>query len=264
MKAVIAIAGASLICLAGFGQTAVRPAVPGVPAAAAPKTPVVTANGTPKSVPTIPAEPKAAKAETLRYSINWPSGLSLGEGTLTSTRAGTDWTFSLQLDAAVPGFPVREKVNSKASADYCSTESEKEFSVGKKKAHEKTTFDQEKLTATRETLEGGGKSDISIPRCTRDALTFLFFVRRELAQGRLPPQQKVLFGAPYQVRVEYMGTQNIQIADAQVQADRLTGTIKGPASDETIEMFFARDAGRTPLLIRAPMAMGKFSMELTR
>jgi hypothetical protein len=41
-------------------------------------------------------------------------------------------------------------------------------------------------------------------------------------------------------------------------------TLKGPASEITFEMFFARDAARTPLVIRVPLTLGTFSMELAR
>ena len=51
---------------------------------------------------------KVAQSETLRYSINWPSGLSLGEGQLSSTRTksseGDRWEFSLNLEKNIkPG-----------------------------------------------------------------------------------------------------------------------------------------------------------------
>jgi len=41
-------------------------------------------------------------------------------------------------------------------------------------------------------------------------------------------------------------------------------TVKGPASETAFEMFFARDAARTPLLVRVPLSMGTFLLELTR
>jgi hypothetical protein len=38
----------------------------------------------------------------------------------------------------------------------------------------------------------------------------------------------------------------------------------GPTSTIKFEMYFARDAARTPLLIRVPLQMGSFAMELVR
>ncbi|MGH9630024.1 MAG: hypothetical protein ACRD7E_17035, partial [Bryobacteraceae bacterium] len=59
--------------------------------------------------------------EILRYTVNWPSGLSLGEGSFSSSKAdgGRKLIFKFRLDAAVPGFPVSESVSSSASPEYC-------------------------------------------------------------------------------------------------------------------------------------------------
>ena len=54
--------------------------------------------------------------ETLRYSVNWPSGVSLGEATLTASSArdakGPErMHFQFDLDAGVPGFAVSDRVS---------------------------------------------------------------------------------------------------------------------------------------------------------
>jgi len=208
-------------------------------------------------------------AESLHYNINWPSGLSLGEATLQSShtqaadKSPEKWSFSLEIDASVPGFTIRDNDKSSASADLCATELDKSFTHGKRKGEERVTFDQEKGSATRETVvSGGGKSDFSIPSCARDALTFIQFARRELAQGRLAPQQQVVFGALYNVRMEFMGTQSIKVNDQKLDADRIVATVKGPSSELTVEIFFSRDAARTPLLAKVPLSLGTFSIEL--
>ena len=133
-----------------------------------------------------------------------------------------------------------------------------------RKADEKIIFDQQNHTASRETQNGGGKSDVPIPSCAKDALTFMQFARSELAQGRLPPQQQVVFGALYSVRIEYTGAQRIKVGEQAADADRILATIKGPTTDLTVEIFFARDAVRTPLLARIPLALGTFTVELIR
>ena len=216
----------------------------------------------------VPVDKATVQTETLHYTINWPSGLSLGEGQLTSTRtksaAGETFTSNLTLEAAIPGFPVRESIKSEADSAYCSIDIAKDSLRGKKASKENTVFDQRKMTATRTTLNGGGKTEISTPTCAKDALAYIFFLRHELAQGRLPLGQKVFYGSAYDLGVQYMGSQKIKIGDTQLDADRLTGTIKGPASQTTVEIFFARDAVRTPLMVNVPLAMGKFSMELVR
>lgn len=203
--------------------------------------------------------------ESLSYSINWPTGLSLGEAHLRAVKDDKRWRFDFSLDAAVPGFAVSDQYHSLANADFCSLELEKQTSHGKRTAHERTVFDYQKGTATRTTLtENGGHTDKDISSCARDALDFLYYARRELAQGRVPPADEVLLGASYTIHLEYSGAQEITLNDKRHQADRVVANVNGPASDARVEIFFDRDPARTPLLIRVPFALGTFSMELVR
>ena len=217
----------------------------------------------------IPATKATFANEQLRYSINWPSGLSLGEGQLSATRSKPDaespdrLALELNIEAAIPGFQVLDHYRSSTSADFCSVEFTKDITHGKKKSEEKTVFDNEKQVATR-TTAGGGKSDLKTPSCGKDALAFLYFVRNELSQGRLPASQPVFFGSAYQIRLEYTGTQSIRLADTPVEADRLTAALKGPSADVNFEIFFLKDKARTPALVRVPFKMGTFYMELVR
>lgn len=206
----------------------------------------------------------SANAESLRYSINWASGLSLGEASLRADKGKDAWDFEVTMDASIPGFALRDDYRAAATLDLCSLELDKTFTHGTKRADEKITFDQQNHTATRQTQNGGGKTDVSIPTCAKDALTFMQFARNELAQGRLAPQQAVVFGAQYNVRVEYTGPQKIKVGDQMTDADRILATIKGPTTDLTVEIFFARDAVRTPVLARIPLSLGSFTVELIR
>jgi Protein of unknown function (DUF3108) len=216
-----------------------------------------------------PTSAPAFENEQLRYSINWPSGLSLGEAELdaSSSKASTGVAEQLHLqfnvDAGIPGFTVVDRYSSAASPDFCSAEFQRNAVHGPKKTDEKTTFDLHSGTATRET-SGGGKTDLSTPQCAKDALTFLYYARHELSQGRIPPAQTVFMGSSYEVRLEYAGTQSIRLADKQVDADRVTASIKGPASSVNVEVFLLKDRTRTPALVRVPLALGTFSMELVR
>ncbi len=212
-----------------------------------------------------------ASGETLHYSINWPSGLSLGEASLRSDRTGEGtasmpgWEFELNLDASVPGFAIRDQYRSTSNIDLCSWQLDKKTARGSRKNEERVTFDPNKTTATRETVRGdqtAGKTEINVPSCARDAMTLLQFVRRELAQGRLPSQQPAILGASYQVRLEYLGNTPVRLGDQQVDADRFRTSIKGPASDFTLELFFARDAVRTPVMVKIPLSLATFTVEL--
>lgn len=207
--------------------------------------------------------------EQLHYSINWPSGLSLGEAQLSASRTklaenGPErLDLNFIVDAAIPLFQVQDRYHSEATSDFCSLLLERKSSHGQRKTEEKTTFDPEKGTAVRET-KGGGKSDIQTPVCGKDALAYLYFLRHELSQGRLPPSQPVYFGSAYQVRVEFAGTQTIRLGDTPVEADRIKASLKGASSDIDFEVFFLKDTARTPALVRVPLSLGTFAMELVR
>jgi hypothetical protein len=112
---------------------------------------------------------------------------------------------------------------------------------------------------------GGGKSEIPLPLCGHDALTYLFFARQQLGQGKVPAAETIVFGGGYRLALQYMGAQSVTVGSAAVQADRVVGSVSLRDNQRyEFEVFFARDAARTPVLIRAPFALGAISMELVR
>jgi len=208
--------------------------------------------------------------EQLTYAINWPSGLNLGEsrlhGALLPASEGSKehMSFGFDLDAAVPGFSVVDKFSATAAGNFCSTEFDKNTRHGQKRAEETTTFDPQASTATRET-KGGGQTKLDTGACAKDALTYLYYVRHELSQGRLPQPATVYFGAPYQIQLEFVGTEGIRLGEqAAVQADHLTGLVKGPSSETHFDIYFLKDSSRTPALVKVPFSLGTFSMELVK
>jgi hypothetical protein len=204
--------------------------------------------------------------ETLRYSLNWPSGLSLGDATFTAHKGQAGWTFDVSVDAGIPGFTIADKYRSSVTPQICSTELDRTIAHGSKKNREKTTFDQDKRKAHRHTTvpANGGESDFDIPSCARDAIAFVYYVRQEMGQGRVAPQQQVFLGSTYNVRLEYTGPQTITSGDKQTVTDHVVTYVKGPKSDFSFEIFFARDAARTPLSVRIPLPVGTLSLELVR
>lgn len=204
--------------------------------------------------------------ESLHYTINYSSGLSLGDANLTAHQTSNGWDFTVTIDAAVAGFNIKDKYTATMIAGFCSTEFQRDTIHGSKSAREKTTFDQEKQTAHRQTEfpSDGGYSDMNTGPCGRDAISFLYFARKELGQGRVPPPQVVYFGSPYTVQQSYTGAQTITVGDKKEVTDHLAFSVKGPKSDFSVEVFYARDAARTPLLIKVPQSVGTLSMELVR
>ncbi len=100
-------------------------------------------------------------------------------------------------------------------AAFCSAEFEKTTSHGSKKVDDKETFDSQTGTVTRGS--GSGQAEMSANPCGKDALTFLYFVRQELSQGRIPPPSRpCIFGAPYEIRLDSAGTESVKIGNASV------------------------------------------------
>jgi hypothetical protein len=64
------------------------------------------------------------------------------------------------------------------------------------------------------------------------------------------------------VRLEYLGNTPVRLGNQQIDADRFRTSIKGPASDFTVELYFARDTVRTPVMLKIPLSLATFSMEL--
>jgi hypothetical protein len=218
-----------------------------------------------------PASESTLPNETLRYSINWPTGLSLGEATLSASSAEEIVNghplpqrihLRFDLDAGVPGFAVNDRFRSLASQKFCSAEFQKTTSHGSKKVDDSETFDPNTGTVTRGS--GDGQSEISANACGKDALTFLYFVRQELSQGRVPAKQTVFFGAPYEIKLESAGTESLKIGNKSVDTDHFKVTADGPSSSISFDLFLLEDKARTPVLVRVPLALGTFSMELAR
>jgi hypothetical protein len=205
--------------------------------------------------------------ETLHYSVNWPSGLSLGEATLSASssqeaNAPGHMHFQFEIDAGVPGFAVNDRFRSAASGSFCSAEFQKTTSHGSRRVDVKETFDPNTGTVTRGA--GSGQSEISANACGKDALDFLYFVRQELSQGRLPGKQTVFFGAPYEIRLVSAGTESVKIGNKPVDTDHLKASVDGPSSSISFDLFFLQDKARTLALVRVPLALGTFSMELAK
>jgi hypothetical protein len=210
-----------------------------------------------------PVQPLAGfpfQDEALRFQVSWPSGIGLGEARMHARRIdGGRWEFELTLDASVPGITITDRYRSVATTELCSVEFERSAVHGPKKSRETVTFAQDKGMAHRST-SGGGSSDFSLPACARDALAFLYFTRREMGQGRVPPAGKIVFGGPYDIRLEYTGEQPLKGA----VTDRLAASVRGPASNVSFEILFARDPARSPVSIRVPLSLGSFTLELAR
>lgn len=205
-----------------------------------------------------------ASGETLRYDIVWPSGLRLGEARFTANSNQAGWAFSADFSASLPVLNVEDEYESKADFSLCSAWFKKVVSHGEKKQNEEVTFDQDENRALRRNLADGTTQDLDVPPCARDALTYFYSLRQDLAQGRVPPPDDLNFGTQLQISFSYVETRAIEAGGKMQQADRLLVDVTGRGKPVNIELFLAQDAARTPLLIRVPFELGTFSLKLAQ
>ena len=201
----------------------------------------------------------SVSAESLRYNIKWPSGLSLGEASLTTELTSRGTFTTLDLDASLPAFTIRDHYTSSTSAQLCTIQFQRETQHGPKRSNESLTVSAEGKV-TRETLNGG-TTVLPAAACPHDALALLSALRRD--QNQLP--QTVLFGAGYPVRFENAGPQTITLNEKATPTEKLICIVTLPKTgDYRLELFLLKDSARTPALIRAPFVLGTFTMELIR
>jgi hypothetical protein len=204
--------------------------------------------------------------ETLDYTINWPSGLALGEAHWKAHNSGTPnapvWDFGFELDAHIPAFGISDSYHATSSAAYCTATLNKEQQHGSRHSSESETVDAKTLTATRTPSSGEGVSTLTVPDCVKDALSFLFFTRSELLSGRIPSPQTILLGGRYEVKLTPLGEEKIHSGDRTYDTDKYGCHVQGPGSAIDVDIYFARDTVRTPVRARIPLAMGAFSVDL--
>jgi hypothetical protein len=203
--------------------------------------------------------------ETLNYSVNSPIGISLGKIQMSASRWDTrGWALKFSLDASLPHFPIIDRFNTYTDPEQCTIRFDRNSEHGARKADEVTYIDRGRNLAIRATRNGGGLTEIPVGLCPYDGLAFLYHLRRELGQGRMPPNDVVLAGGVYRISMVYAGEKPLMRDKQKVLTDQVNCAIRGPKSEVHLEILFARDAARTPLVVRCPFSLGTFSLELVR
>lgn len=210
-------------------------------------------------------EPPSAipDSEQLAYSITWPSGLPVGRATLRARTLDPGWRLEMTLRASLPSIEVDDAFLSRTDRSLCSEVFEKHVRHGDRRAHESLRFgpDQvERFNLEAPVGEHPGRSPAGT--CERDALTFLYHLRQELARGRVPSPTGVFFGAGYRVRLRFVRTRRLALGGEGRLADEFRATVEGPASRHEVSVFMGRDEARTPLLFRVGFDEGTFSMQI--
>lgn len=202
--------------------------------------------------------------ERLEYAITWPSGLAVGKAEFRARDLDPGWRFEMTLRASLPQIEIDDAFVSRTDPAMCSETFEKHVRHGAKRAHELLRFGPRELERTNleaPRAEPPGKSPVG--NCARDALAYLYFLRQDLAAGRIPAPGNIYFGAGYRIRLEFVRTRWLAVSGERRLVDEIRVRVRGPASEHTFSVYFARDPARTLLLVRADFEGGPFSMRLS-
>ncbi len=207
--------------------------------------------------------PPIVDGERLNYTIAWPSGLPVGHASLQARTRNPGWHLELTLRATLPSIEVDDVFESSTDQELCSEVFVKRVRHGDKRAHESLRFGPGRVD--RFNLEA---ADPEIPGrtaagdCARDALAFLYYLRKDLAAGRLPSPGTIFYGAAYHIRVRFVRQRWLMIGGERRSADEFRAVVAGPASQHEFSVYVGQDEARTPLLFRIELGEETFSMQL--
>ncbi len=201
--------------------------------------------------------------EFLQFSLDWPSGLSAGVAEFEARFLDPGWRFEATVRASHPKLEIDDRFISETDGQLCSQRFEKHIRHGNRRASELLRFSGD--TVERTNLERAGEERPGTARagnCARDALAFVYFLRSELAAGRIPAEGTVHFGAGYGVRLEHAQERWLVWEGERQLVDEVHVSVSGPQAAHAVSAFFGRTEGRQPLLFRMTLDETGFTMRL--
>jgi hypothetical protein len=209
------------------------------------------------------AWPPLSGGERLIYNLTWPSGLSLGEAVLQSSRAGNEIHLEATVIADLPQHRVNYTFRAVADSQLCSIRFTQRIREGSSPARDDILeFDQQNHSVTG--TFRGRPLNAKTSACARDPLTFLYFLRRQLALGQTPVNAAdtaasfYLWG-DYSVRQQSAGA---ELGGKTRDGDSLRITYRGPEGEHSLDVWLRRDESRTPATVRMAFPLAVFSAEL--
>ena len=204
--------------------------------------------------------------ESLRYNVNWPSGAEPGRSHLHRAPLRRGLGSGCDRESRRPGFALADKFHSAVDRGAL---------LHRIRARPEPRRPSE---PTRRPISISSRQAHRAPRCFRPAAARAISESRPapatrgvplLRARRVGPGPRArsaagVFRAGLFGTLDYTGPQAIAWAGSPDVTDRIHVTVKGPKADFVFDIFFARDAARTPLRIRVPLAPGVFSLELVR
>lgn len=209
-----------------------------------------------------PAFRPLISGEKLTYRLLWPSGVSLGEAFLEASPAGAETHFQMTVEINLPQYPLRHTSSSVAAGEgLCSLRFRQETAGGGKKwAEESIEFDQAAHQA--HWTRNGQTTTASIAECAQDPLTFIYFFRSRLAEGKPLDLQTLYRGGNFNVNVKKAGIETVAVRGQPRQTEKFVVTYPGPDQEMTFELWIATDAERLPVRLRVPSPLAVFTAEL--
>ena len=144
------------------------------------------------------------------YSVNWPSGIAWAKRTCTPN---TPEPTGRSIYRSTPVFPAL-KSRTLPCSKRCPI-SVPLVSTGQLPTAAAPQEEQETIDRTRSTTRcaprsrAAARANCDAPACVKDALTFLFYARREMGQGRVPPPNSPV-RRTLQISVDYTGAPMIR------------------------------------------------------
>ncbi|OFW06747.1 MAG: hypothetical protein A3G20_05310 [Acidobacteria bacterium RIFCSPLOWO2_12_FULL_59_11] len=188
--------------------------------------------------------------------------MSLGEAFMEASPSGAETHFQVTVEINLPQYALRHSSSSVATGvGLCSLRFRQETGEGAKKWWEESgEFDQAAHEA--HWTRNGQTTTASIAACAQDPLTFLYYFRSRLAEGK-PPDSGTLFrGGDFNVRVRAAGAETVAFRGQQRAAEKYVVTFPSQNQELTIELWISTDAERVPVRIRVPSPLAVFTAEL--
>ncbi|MBI1956280.1 MAG: DUF3108 domain-containing protein [Acidobacteria bacterium] len=203
-----------------------------------------------------------AHGEKLTYKILWPSGIRLGEAILEASPSGAETHFQVTVEVSLPQYALRHITSSAAAGEgLCSLRFHQETGEGAKKWWEESVeFDQAAHEAHR--TRDGQTTTASIAACAQDPLTFIYYFRSRLAEGKPLDSGTLYRGGNFNVRVRAAGAATVAFRGQQRAAEKYVVTYPSQNQEMTIELWISTDAERVPVRIRVPSPLAVFTAEL--
>ena len=161
--------------------------------------------------------------ESLHYTMNWPSGLSLGEATLSARKSGDTLGFRSQRQCRRPGICRERRDSLVGHAEPLLHRTGARLQPRRQEDPREDHVRPEGRNRRRaprccRTAARAGKSSFDIPSLRARCADVPVLRAARIGAGPRCPRSTVFFGSAYTVSMDYTGAQNITVAEKTDQS----------------------------------------------